>query len=325
MPLRAQWARAYTKRYRNYGHTTTSPYKSLHASTKSFLRNTSQTLYQLFHALKLQKEILDEKFEEEINHEARRIRDEYRHPLLINVTEKVSWKGLGLMHKQYLIAKASRMHPIDRPIGVCSSAFNAQYGLPYKHTIHNNYLKVEGVRRDKEVITLRALKISWFNNQWIIRTNLDELNPYQRIRDPKIIPRRRQPQNNALSIPQPATQPQLATQSQPMRPSQPASQSALATPQGPMTPTPTRQSRRRGPNLRANNLNILSQAIRGIVRDEITRAQPAATLGQQGVMQQPVIPRVNTQSRTIQRSAASQIEMQRLPSGFECFGSPQSS
>ncbi|KAL6405416.1 hypothetical protein AUP68_11170 [Ilyonectria robusta] len=201
MPLCTQWARAYTKRYHNYRHTTTSPCESIHASTKSFLRNTSQTLHQLFHALKLQKEILDEKFEEEINYEARRICDEYRYPLHINVTEK------------------------------------------------------------------------------------DELNPYQRIHNPKIIPRRRQPQNNALSIPQPATQ------SQPTRLSQPASQSASATPQGPMTPTPTRQSRRRGPNLRANNLDILSQAIRGIVRDEITRAQPAATLGQQDVMQQPVIPR----------------------------------
>ncbi|KAH6986739.1 hypothetical protein EDB80DRAFT_898586 [Ilyonectria destructans] len=109
---------------------------------------------------------------------------------------------------------------------------------------------------------------------------------------------------------------QLATQSQPPRLSQPAIQSESA------TLTPTRQLRRRGSSLRANNLDVLSQAIRGIVRDEIMRIQPVIP---QPVIQQPVIPRANMQSRTIHRSAASQIEMQRLPSGFECFGPPQSS
>lgn len=172
MPLRAQWARAFTKEYRNYGHTTTSPCESLHASVKSLLRNASQNLQQLFHALKLQRDHLHANFEERISKEGRRIRDEFRHILLSDVTELVSWKALSLVHEQYCKAKGSKLRPNDYPIGTCSGAFHRQLGLPCRHTIFEDYLRIEGVGNDREVITLRPLEITWFDNQWVIRTDL---------------------------------------------------------------------------------------------------------------------------------------------------------
>lgn len=61
------------------------------------------------------------------------------------------------------------------------------------------------------------------------------------------------------------------------------------------------------------------------MRDEFARIQPTAAVSNAVEVQQPVIPRVNTRSRTIHRSAASQSEMERLPSGFEYYDPPQSS
>lgn len=84
--------------------------------------------------------------------------------------EKVSWKGLNLVHQQYKLAKGSLLCPDELPIGQCSGAFQEQYGLPCKHIIHDEYLRAE--TSEVKVITLRPLEISLFDNQWIIRKDL---------------------------------------------------------------------------------------------------------------------------------------------------------
>ncbi|XP_044714495.1 uncharacterized protein HRG_11940 [Hirsutella rhossiliensis] len=81
MPVRTQWARAWVCRYRNWGHTTTSPCEPLHSSSRTFLRNGQSNLLELYHALQLQASTSREHHDRTVERESRRTRDPFRLPL----------------------------------------------------------------------------------------------------------------------------------------------------------------------------------------------------------------------------------------------------
>ncbi|KAM4067067.1 MULE transposase [Hirsutella rhossiliensis] len=184
MPVRTQWARAWVCRYRNWGHTTTSPCESLHSSSRTFLRNGQSNLLELYHALQLQASTSREHHDRTVERESRRTRDLFRLPLYEEAVEKASYPSLELVQKQALAASAGLLKPQERPLGECGNSFTAQYGLPCKHIIAS-YLQVQGEGTSRKVIATRPLPLNLWDNHWLLRQDLAVTDPYRRIRDPR--------------------------------------------------------------------------------------------------------------------------------------------
>ncbi|KAM4055455.1 hypothetical protein HRG_014994 [Hirsutella rhossiliensis] len=106
--------------------------------------------------------------------------------------EKASYRSLELVQKQALAASAGLLKPQERPLGECGTSFTAQYGLPCKHIIAS-YLQVQGEGTSRKAIATRPLPLNLWDNHWLLRQDLAVTDPYRRIRDPRVIARRRRP------------------------------------------------------------------------------------------------------------------------------------
>ncbi|KJZ68569.1 hypothetical protein HIM_12038 [Hirsutella minnesotensis 3608] len=110
MPMRRQWAGPWTRLYRNFGHTTTSPCESLHAITRTFLPNSQANLLGLYEALCLQRRASSDHHESAVTRESRRTLEAFRGPLYAAAVEKVSHKGLELVAGQARAAAGALLH-----------------------------------------------------------------------------------------------------------------------------------------------------------------------------------------------------------------------
>jgi hypothetical protein len=91
IPVRAQWARPWTKTVRNYGHTTTSPNEAQHSSTKTFIRSPNSSLFELIKALFKQRQTARNAIKERTHHEASRNRNSFRNTLYADVVDHLTW------------------------------------------------------------------------------------------------------------------------------------------------------------------------------------------------------------------------------------------
>jgi hypothetical protein len=207
LPVRAQWAKAYTKDYRNYGHTTTSPIEAQHRSGKSFLPDSTATLPTLVNSLERQQESAIRRYRDQCARETVRHMNTYRSTLFSEVLGRVSFKSLKLVQKQYNMAYSARLNdPGPQGWSDCSGSFSRQYGLPCKHMILL-FLRLEVDGSNKRIINvMQPLPLSYWDPYWYLPNDLQNYNPYHRIKDPHVVDNRvraRRVAPNNTVLPQP--------------------------------------------------------------------------------------------------------------------------
>ncbi|OAQ63889.1 mutator-like element [Purpureocillium lilacinum] len=197
MPVRAQWARCFIRRYRNFGIRVTSGTEASNNNVKSYLLNGMSHLHRLVEAI--QDMIMDQ--ERDFAHacaeddiltarDYQGSRSEY----LGNLRTTISSKGLGLIARQYLLARRAmptRKDPVPDSLGPCGDgcSVSAELGIPCHHTIHSRI--VSGTSFTKWDVHPR----------WHLRVSPSR-DPYRRILDPKIATSLRgRPKNTPQAVP----------------------------------------------------------------------------------------------------------------------------
>ncbi|KJZ67914.1 hypothetical protein HIM_12697 [Hirsutella minnesotensis 3608] len=316
-PVRQQWARAWVRWYRNWGHTTTSPCESLHSSSRSFIRNGQSNLLALYEALCQQRATSRDHHDRTVEREAIRTFDPFRLPLYNAVMDRVSYKSLELVQKQARAANSALLN--DKPLEECTNSFTSQYGLPCKHII-SEYLQIEGEGSARRVTAAAALPLSLWDQHWLLRQDIANTDPYRRIRDPRIIARR----GIIIARNRAAAPPEASSRSQQQQQLQRAT-------------TPRR--RRRGPAPAASAASTAARAaatgaaaavdLRAILTQLEAIQSHLGVVPPQSpppagitIVQTPVEPASYRQPQTVRRSEAATLEMRRIPSSFERFEPP---
>jgi hypothetical protein len=220
MPVRAQWARCFIRKYRNFGIRVTSGTEASNNNVKSYLLNGMSHLYRLVEAIQdmirdQERDFAHASAEDEVltAREYLGSSSEY----LGELRTMISSKGLELITKQYRLARKGMptgKNPFPDPLGDCGEdcSVSAELGIPCCHKI---YLKIgSGTPFTKWDVHPR----------WRLRESASR-DPYRRILDPKIATALRgRPKNTIQAIParlaigassQPSTQPNTPPASKP--------------------------------------------------------------------------------------------------------------
>ncbi|KAH9237038.1 hypothetical protein K456DRAFT_1493190 [Colletotrichum gloeosporioides 23] len=197
MPVRAQWARCFIRHYRNFGVRVTSGTEASNNNIKGYLLNGLSHLYRLVDVM--QDIIRDQKqsfvqacAQDKVlaSREYSRSRSEY----LGDLRTMLSSKALGLIVKQYLLAKKALptgRNPKPVPLGDCMDdcSVSVEYGIPCCHKIYEKLVD-SGSFSKWEV-----------HPRWRLRETTSQ-DPYRRILDPKIAGALRgRPKNTAEVVP----------------------------------------------------------------------------------------------------------------------------
>ena len=154
MPVAKEWARCYTKQYRNWGNISTSRLEGAHSQLKKFLVNRLASLKTLGEAIgtktKQQVQAYREKLHKEATYENTRFRE---HPLTEAIHMNVTRKAMEMTWDQLVAAeKAYKDGQTELP--GCTGAFQRQWGLPCRHIIFTRFL------------TMKSLGYSDFSRHW---------------------------------------------------------------------------------------------------------------------------------------------------------------
>ena len=181
LPIRAQWAQCFIKRYRNFGVRVTSGTEASNNNVKSYLLNGMSDLYSLVEAIEAmlsdqEHDFIDDCSQDEVltSRKYSGLGSEYLGELTIVISEP----GLQLVakeHRRALRSVPSGSRPWPEPIGVCNENCSVSYqlGIPCCHTIYN---KLEAGT---------ALTKWDVHPRWHLREPTWD-NPYRRILDRKI-------------------------------------------------------------------------------------------------------------------------------------------
>ncbi|KAK2005249.1 hypothetical protein LZ32DRAFT_546460 [Colletotrichum eremochloae] len=181
LPLRAQWARCFIRKYQNFGIRVTSGTESSNNNIKSYLLNGLSHLYRLIDVM--QEMIGDQelRFRQACAQDEVLTGREYigsRFEYLGELRTMLSSKCLMLIGKQYRLARKampSGKRPFPAPLGVCGldCTVSVQLGIPCYHKIYSKIL---------DSATFSKWEV---HPRWRLRETSSS-NPYRRILDPKI-------------------------------------------------------------------------------------------------------------------------------------------
>jgi hypothetical protein len=225
MPVRAQWARCFIRKYRNFGIRVTSGTEASNNNVKSYLLNGMSHLYRLVEAMQdmirdQERDFTHASAEDEVltAREYLSLSSEY----LGELRTSISSKSLGLITKQYRLARKAMptgKNPFPDSLGDCSEdcSVSAELGIPCCHKIYSK-------------IGSGTPFTKWdVHPRWRLRESASR-DPYRRILDPKIATALRgRPKNTAQAVPTwlaigTSSQSSLQAASKPA--SQPASQAS---------------------------------------------------------------------------------------------------
>ncbi|KAK4077247.1 hypothetical protein Purlil1_12430 [Purpureocillium lilacinum] len=197
LPIRAQWAQCFIKKYRNFGVRVTSGTEASNNNVKSYLLNGMSNLYSLVEAIEAmlsdqERDFVDACAQDEVLTSG--MYSGSGSEYLGELRTVMSEPGLKLVtkeHRRALRSIPSRSRPCPEPIGDCNEACSVswQLGIPCSHTIYKKL----------EVGTPLA---KWdVHPRWHLREPISH-NPYRRILDPKIATcLRGRPNNAAQTVP----------------------------------------------------------------------------------------------------------------------------
>ncbi|KAJ6436373.1 C6 zinc finger domain-containing protein [Purpureocillium lavendulum] len=198
LPIRAQWAQCFIKKYRNFGVRVTSGTEASNNNVKSYLLNGMSHLYSLVEAIEAMLSDQERDFVDACSQDEVLTSRAYSGPgseYLGELRTVMSEPGLKLVTKEHRLALRSipsRAHPWPEPIGDCNEdcSVSWQLGIPCCHTIYN---KLEAGT---------ALTKWDVHPRWHLREPASH-NPYRRILDPKIAASLRgRPKNAAQAVPE---------------------------------------------------------------------------------------------------------------------------
>ncbi|KJZ68513.1 hypothetical protein HIM_12097 [Hirsutella minnesotensis 3608] len=198
LPIRAQWAQCFIKKYRNFGVRVTSGTEASNNNVKSYLLNGMSHLYSLVEAIEAMLGDQERDFIDNCSQDEVLTSRTYSGPgseYLGELRTAMSEPGLKLIakeHRQALRSIPSRSRPWPEPIGNCNEdcSISWQLGIPCCHTIYN---KLEAG------IHLTTWDV---HPRWHLREPTSH-NPYSRILDPKIAAcLRGRPRNATQPVPE---------------------------------------------------------------------------------------------------------------------------
>ena len=196
MPVRAQWAHCFIRKYRNFGVRVTSGTEASNNNVKSYLLNGMSHLYRLFEAIQGMLEDQEREFRQACAQDEVLTSREHvgrGSEYLGKLTQIVSHKALSFItreHRKALKAIPSPSNPWPGAIGSCADCYlSIELGIPCYHTIHAKLMSATPLTK-------------WIiHPRWHLREHVSQ-DIYRRILDPKIATSRRgRPKNNPQSIP----------------------------------------------------------------------------------------------------------------------------
>ncbi len=197
MPVRAQWARCFIRKYRNFGIRVTSGTEASNNNVKSYLLNGRSHLHRLVEAIEDMIKDQERDFADACAADDVLTAREYlgsSSEYLGDLRTTISSKGLGLITKQYLLARKAMptgKNPFPASLGSCGEdcSVPVELGVPCCHIVYSKI--VSGTRFTKWDVHPR----------WHIRASASR-DPYRRILDPRIaIALRGRPKNTPQAVP----------------------------------------------------------------------------------------------------------------------------
>ncbi|OWT43409.1 transposase [Pochonia chlamydosporia 170] len=197
LPVSAQWARCFTRRYRNFGIRVTSGTEASNNNVKSYLLNGMSHLYRLVEAMEDMIHDQERAFTDACGQDDILTAPQYlgsSADYLGELRTTTSSKGLRLINKQYRLAckfLPTGKNPFPDSIGPCDDdcTVSIELGIPCYHKV---YAKLESDTRFTK----------WeVHPRWRLRESVSQ-DPYRRILDPKIATKLRgRPKNTAQAVP----------------------------------------------------------------------------------------------------------------------------
>lgn len=197
MPVRAQWARCFIRKYRNFGIRVTSGTEASNNNVKSYLLNGMSHLYRLVEAMQDMMKDQGRDFKDACAADEVLTSRDYIGPsseYLGELRTAISSKGLGLIKEQYHLARKAMptgKDPFPRPLGDCNDdcSVSVELGIPCCHKV---YLKLESAKPFTK----------WeVHPRWRLRESSSH-DPYRRVLDPKIATALRgRPRNTTQVVP----------------------------------------------------------------------------------------------------------------------------
>lgn len=197
MPVRAQWARCFIRRYHNFGIRVTSGTEASNNNIKSYLLNGMSHLYRLIEAIQDMMKDQERDFQDACAADEVLTTREYMgssSEYLGELRTAISSKGLGLINKQYRLARKAMptgKNPFPEPLGNCSDdcSVSIELGIPCYHKVYSKLGSATPFTK-------------WeVHPRWRLREPSSQ-DPYRRILDPKIATALRdRPKNTAQAVP----------------------------------------------------------------------------------------------------------------------------
>ena len=206
MPIRAQWARCFIRKYRNFGIRITSGTEASNNNIKSYLLNGMSHLYQLVKAMQniiqdQERDFIDTCTSDEVLRSREFIGSNSDY--LSELRMIISSKSLQLINQQYRLTRKAMptgKNPFPESLTECNDDYtiSIELGVPCCHRVY------------KKLASATQFTKWEVHPRWQLRESSSS-DPYRRILDPRIATSLRgRPKNTALPVPTrlaiPATQ-----------------------------------------------------------------------------------------------------------------------
>ncbi|KAH7471738.1 hypothetical protein FOMA001_g13153 [Fusarium oxysporum f. sp. matthiolae] len=145
MPVRAQWAGCFIRKYRKFGIRVTSGTEASNNNMKSYLLNGMSHLYRLVEAMQDMIKDQERDFSDACAADEVLTAREYMgsgSEYLGDLRAAISSKGLGLINKQYRLARKAMpagKNPFPKPLGDCKDdcSVSVELGIPCCHKVYS--------------------------------------------------------------------------------------------------------------------------------------------------------------------------------------------
>ncbi|CAH0034641.1 unnamed protein product [Clonostachys rhizophaga] len=165
LPFREQWARAYTKEYRNFAVDNPTPKGGFQSKARSYFQTAVPNLLTLAKEASDQREQISDEYAMKASMESSRHQTKMLIEFFRDIMSYVSEKGREMAYEQYCLARASLIDPIGEPLKPCTRSLMTQHGIPCAHTM-SSMLQVDRTKSPPVVTAREPLSLELFDAFW---------------------------------------------------------------------------------------------------------------------------------------------------------------
>ncbi|VUC33706.1 unnamed protein product [Clonostachys rosea] len=165
-PFREQWARAFTKKYRNFGVDNPTPKGGFQSKARSNFLSAAPNILALAREASEQCDHITSESSD------RGEMDGNRHTVKIwdidflrDIHGIMSQKAIDMAYAEYLLAHDSLIDPTGKPLKPCTESLTPQYGIPCAHAM-KPMLQVGGTSGAPVVTAPKRLPLELFDSFW---------------------------------------------------------------------------------------------------------------------------------------------------------------